>query len=414
MVKAKDLLEQTKSAKDTTSSMSQEDKVNDAYENISKRLDALRKGEPVDDVEADGNDEEVVDIEPKSPAKTQADDSEDEKDAKRFDQHQDEEEVEVDQGDESRGDRDDNPQDGGKPAGKDPRQMAEEEEEDNVGRNLHKDDASQEQADSLTAGRQEEFERGDDRSAGKDLDDSRESRDGERVTQDGHDEVEEQPVRRVISGDDGETLDDLAGGRVNPYPPQRSDEPENSPEEDNHGSIPNLHTSNRSVNQTFMRTNPYHHQPRGSSSKFQYLILGIVAVAVLAGTVLLLKGQFKANTPSPSPTPAAPVPTPTPTPIPTPPPVERPKYKVKVLNGTGKSGLAASISAKLKELGYQTEKSANATNSSFTRTIVRVKENMPGLLEQLVADLIPEFDATSGGFLKDSVPYDAEVILGGK
>jgi hypothetical protein len=104
----------------------------------------------------------------------------------------------------------------------------------------------------------------------------------------------------------------------------------------------------------------------------------------------------------------------TPTPEPTPEAVDRSKFKIRVLNGTTKTGLAASVSAKLKDLGYQTDKVGNATNSAFQTTLVRVKQSSTGLLDQLIRDVAPDFSAASSTELKDSDSADGEVILGTK
>lgn len=103
--------------------------------------------------------------------------------------------------------------------------------------------------------------------------------------------------------------------------------------------------------------------------------------------------------------------TPIETPIPTP-TVDRSEYTVRILNGTKTSGLAASASAKLKELGFQVEKTGNATNSAFLKTVVRVKEGESNLLSILLKDLMPDFTAEEGPVLKQSDTSDAEVILG--
>lgn len=152
----------------------------------------------------------------------------------------------------------------------------------------------------------------------------------------------------------------------------------------------------------------------GSSTKWHLFILVVLGLIVIGVTVYLLRGNiasFTASEPSPTPTPLTVEPTPSPTPSPTP-VVDRSKYKVRILNGSGKTGLAASISAKLKELGYQTERVGNATNSAFKTTNIRSKSGAVEVVEQLIKDLLPDFTATSSGTLRDSDAADLEVILG--
>lgn len=150
---------------------------------------------------------------------------------------------------------------------------------------------------------------------------------------------------------------------------------------------------------------------RNRSSKIHLVILLLIGLAVIGGTVYLLKNQFPSSAPLPTPTATPQVP---PSPSPTPQVIDRSKFKIRVLNGTSTTGLAGSASAKLKELGYQTDNPRNATNSAFERTVVRIKGDVAGLLEQLIRDLAPEFEAVSEAALKDNDSANAEVILGKK
>ncbi|MBI2021501.1 LytR C-terminal domain-containing protein [Candidatus Daviesbacteria bacterium] len=152
----------------------------------------------------------------------------------------------------------------------------------------------------------------------------------------------------------------------------------------------------------------------GRSSKLHIIILLLIGLAVIGGTVYVLKSQFGQSNPSPTPSSIAEsTPTPSPSPSLTP-SVDRSKFKIRVLNGTTKSGLAASVSAKLKNLGYQTDKTSNATNSAFQKTVIKVKQAATSLIDQLVKDLAPDFDASGTSDLKDSDSADGEVILGQK
>lgn len=302
MVKAKDLLE--------------DDEVNEAYESLSKKLEALRKDSPED------QEKEVKSLD---------DSSEDEN-------PEDKEEQEETKKEQMKDD----------PLDKDDHLSEEEVEKLN----------EKEQKETLT-------------SEAENIGDEKE--------------------------DEGPTLDDLA-----------KEEP-----------IPQLGNAPRS--QYFSETSPLPEtgnvfnskydslgRPKGSS-KLHIFILILLGLAIIGGTVYLLRSQFSKES-TPTPTPEAPIVTPSPEP--TPAPLERSKFKVRVLNGTTKSGLAASVSAKLKGLGYQSDKVGNATNSAFEKTVVRVKSSATGLLDQLVRDLSPDFSASSDSPLKDSDSADAEIILG--
>lgn len=163
----------------------------------------------------------------------------------------------------------------------------------------------------------------------------------------------------------------------------------------------------------FERGSPVFRQPqrRGGASKVHLLILLIIGIAVIGATVYFLKTQFSGSS---SPEPVKQVvttPTPVPTPVPEPVP-DRSKFVIKVLNGTTKAGMAATVSAKLKELGYQTEKGVNAPTQNYQRTEIKAKEGQEALVKQLILDLSPDFDATASGTLKSSSTIDAEIILG--
>lgn len=151
------------------------------------------------------------------------------------------------------------------------------------------------------------------------------------------------------------------------------------------------------------------------ASKLHLLILAVIGLLVIGGTVYVLKSQLKDQAGSSleqSQAAASPQPSPELTPSPEPPPFERAKFKVRVLNGTTKSGLAATVNDKLKGLGYIVGKPTNAKNSDFEQTVVKVKPSAAGLSQQLTADLAPEFIASASDTLADKEEVDGEVILG--
>lgn len=165
------------------------------------------------------------------------------------------------------------------------------------------------------------------------------------------------------------------------------------------------------------------HQPQAPkrANKFHLLILVVIGVAVIGFTVYILKGGFGelniGSTASPSPSPsveAPPIPTPPPTPEPE---IEKGDFSVRVLNGTSTSGLAKTISDKLKGEGYKTSGTGNAPDGDdVAQTQIRVKEGTESamLFESLKADLAPDYEATQGDDLAKSATYDAEVVIGAK
>lgn len=329
MVKAKDLLED------------EDDEVNEAYESLSKKLEALRKDSPEDQEE---------DL----PAGRQGEDQE-EKEIKSLDDRTEDEDLEEDK--------------------EEPEETSKEQIKEEL------DSPEKPGLDPLDK---------DDHLSEEEVKKMNEKEQKETLTSETEDMVDDKE-------DEGPTLDDLA-----------KEEP-----------IPQLGNASRS--QYFSETAPLPEsgnvfnskydglgRPKGSS-KLHIFILVLLGLAIIGGTVYLLRTQFSQE-PTPTPTPEAPIVTPASEP--TPAPLDRSKFKIRVLNGTTKSGLAASVSAKLKDLGYQSDKVGNATNSAFTRTVVRVKSSATGLLEQLIKDLTPDFEASSDSSLKDGDSADAEVILG--
>jgi hypothetical protein len=158
-------------------------------------------------------------------------------------------------------------------------------------------------------------------------------------------------------------------------------------------------------------------QDEGGMSKAA-LIITIVVILVLIGAAgFFLKTRIDKLTAEPSPTPIAeniPLESFAPTPEPTP-EFDRSQYTLRILNGTGTAGLAGSVSAKLKELGYEVERTGNATSSAIAQTTVRVKEDASeGLLEQIISDLSADYQAVMGAVLKDSDAADVEIIIGAK
>lgn len=159
--------------------------------------------------------------------------------------------------------------------------------------------------------------------------------------------------------------------------------------------------------------------PHPRSRKKIPVLLGIgIIIVILGGLFYAFRGAGETKV-KPSPSPAAFFEEPSPQPSPTP-SFDRSKNTLRVLNGTKTQGLAASTSAKLKDLGYKIEKTANATNSAFLKTVVRVKPDLDPdsigveeLLRNLLKDLSGlDFEGEEGPELKESDTSDGEVILG--
>jgi hypothetical protein len=70
--------------------------------------------------------------------------------------------------------------------------------------------------------------------------------------------------------------------------------------------------------------------------------------------------------------------------------------------------------AKLKALGYQTDRSGNADNNDYQQTVIKVKEGSQSaaLINTITQDLGPDYSPTSETTLKDTDKADVEIILG--
>lgn len=150
---------------------------------------------------------------------------------------------------------------------------------------------------------------------------------------------------------------------------------------------------------------------KSGPGKVLLLILGLIVLLAIGATGYLLRDKFTRPEPTPAPAPELETPAVEPTPTPS---FERSKYTIRVLNGTKTSGLAASVSGKLKDLSYNPGKTGNATSSAIAQTTIRLKGSPEGLLEALIKDLSDEYDAIAGKALDEDDDVDAEVIIGTK
>ncbi|KKR79963.1 MAG: Cell envelope-related transcriptional attenuator [Candidatus Daviesbacteria bacterium GW2011_GWA1_41_61] len=192
---------------------------------------------------------------------------------------------------------------------------------------------------------------------------------------------------------------------------------ENSPPEE-HSGIRQVNTQPFAVGLGGGRlTSDYSSKPssssRGASSKLM-LLMPLVALILAGAGALLFKDQlfgvFGQGTPPPEVTPTPQV-TPTPTSTPTP-SFDRSEVKVRVLNGTTKTGAAATLGKQLEKLGWKILESGNAPKKGLLQTEVRAKEGSESAAAALVSDLSSDYRATVSANLKKTDKADLEVVIG--
>lgn len=154
-------------------------------------------------------------------------------------------------------------------------------------------------------------------------------------------------------------------------------------------------------------------QHNSSGSSKAWLIPVILILALFGGALFFkdtITGSLKGK-PVPTPTPVTALPTATPTPTPS---LDRSQYKVRVLNGTTKTGAAGVLADGLQIQGWQILSKSNASNTATAQTTVRVKEGLEAVVKTLISDLAPDLEASVGAGLAALDKADAEVVIGKK
>jgi hypothetical protein len=135
----------------------------------------------------------------------------------------------------------------------------------------------------------------------------------------------------------------------------------------------------------------------------------VLVVAIGVGIITVSKGTFPISFARPTPTPTA-----TPTSIVTPTPsINKKELEVEILNGSGKAGVAGILKTLLEEKGYTVAGTGNAVNYDYAKTEIQVKADKSEFLSVLQADLTGSYViGTATATLKDSLPYNAVIIIG--
>jgi len=153
--------------------------------------------------------------------------------------------------------------------------------------------------------------------------------------------------------------------------------------------------------------------PTGGKSKMGIIIIAIILIVLGVVLIFFRDNVFSIINPPAQKVEITPTPTETPTPTPTI-AVERSKYKVRILNGTPKSGAAGVLAEKLKALGWMIDKTGNATSSAVNQSYVRGKVEIDEVIKALISD-VSDYEATSSAvILKPTDKADLEFVIGKK
>lgn len=150
----------------------------------------------------------------------------------------------------------------------------------------------------------------------------------------------------------------------------------------------------------------------------QLLLIGISLTFIIGSLIWFFMNQEKpiSETPLPVETTISPTITETesPTPISTPSAeVSIADYKMSILNGSGKAGVATQLSDVLKEKGYDVTNTGNADRNDYEKSEIRYKSSVPkDLKKTLDKDLENLYNFIIGDTLEDSDTSDIVIIVG--
>lgn len=168
---------------------------------------------------------------------------------------------------------------------------------------------------------------------------------------------------------------------------------------------------------------PIYQESNDKNAKWLWLLIFLIIIGALVFAFFRGIGPFAAI--SPFVTKASPTPSPSPfeqtAPISESSPsssvesLDKSSVKVKVLNGSGVTGKAATVKVLLESAGWSVAAIGNADNSDYKTTEVKVKDSAKSFLDAIVKDLSDKYSAgSSSKGLEASDSADIVVIVGTK
>ncbi len=167
---------------------------------------------------------------------------------------------------------------------------------------------------------------------------------------------------------------------------------------------------------------PIYQESNDKNAKWLWLLIFLIIIGALVFAFFRGIGPFAAispfavkTSPVPSPSPfveSSPVTESTSSSTPT---LDKSSVKVKVLNGSGVTGKAATVKTLLESAGWTVGSIGNADNSDYKTTEVKVKDSAKSFLDAIVRDLSDKYSAgPSSNSLEASDSADIVVVVGAK
>lgn len=174
----------------------------------------------------------------------------------------------------------------------------------------------------------------------------------------------------------------------------------------------------QSVSQT-----PIYQESSDKSAKWLWLIILSVIIGALVFAFVRGIGPFAGLSPFGGGEGASPTPASSPFAFTSPSPVattsatriNKAEAKIRVLNGSGKAGMASVVKEFLESKGYKVTSIGNATSFDFEQTVLRFKQSFKNFQEVLLVDLSDKYSVkVSSDPLEATDAADIEVIVGTK
>jgi len=167
---------------------------------------------------------------------------------------------------------------------------------------------------------------------------------------------------------------------------------------------------------------PIYQESQDKNAKWLWLLIFLIIIGAVVFAFFRGIGPFesispfakKTASPTPSASPVA-VSSPITEPSPSTENLDRKDVSIRVVNGSGVSGKAASVRDFLEELGWKVASIGNADGDDYKTTEVRFKADSKKFESLIIEDLSSDYDASaSTDNLDASDSADIEVIVGTK